>query len=466
MRHLFHVRWGLVSCFTLLALGASILAHSMSSRTEDGTLEDQKNVRISRDISRLPLKSSCTVDPRRELFITDLTVVNDPCRTTWTGSCAGLPAPATQAAWTFGRLAEGLFGTTDPLVLSREVRAWLETWKIDGLVVNGDEVFERPNIQSLVLGPWDTASGGTGVLDMSKAPLRLLAIVSRLDLRQNSSYSQGTTAGEGRFVFGVLNRFGNPTEFLVILEYGLDAADCLDVADWAEAWHHLGTLPFGADYNAALQAVTDRFAAIGASPSKPNGSAINQVRTNEIALASPWELREFRLDGSAAGTAPLVTVTVAQTPANRHQRTALLANFATTNTKSILAGSHVVPLTWAGQSFRGGATRHSLDFNWDGPPPACTSILDNRVRHNLSLNTCNGCHGAEADTVFKHVEPRSASQEAQLSSFLTGNPFLSTDMCGGVHSFGDIERRRVDLCQLLVKSCSEIEAEPAVTFAH
>lgn len=465
MRHFFHRRWSVVCCFVLLILGGSILAYSMTSRTEDGTQDDQTKVRVSRDISTLPLKSSCSVDPRRELFITHLSVVNDACRTTWTGSCAGLPAPATQAAWTFGRLAEGIFGTTDPVVLSEEVRRWLETWKVN-VVVNGDTVAKRPSIETLVIDPWETASGNTGFLDMSKAPLRLLAVVARLDLRQNAGYSGGTTSGEGRFVLGVLDEFDNPTEFLVILEYGLDAADCHDVSDWAAAWHHLGTLPFGPEYNAALQDVTDRFASIGASPGKPNGSAINQVRTNEIALASPWELREFRLDGSVAGTAPLVTVTVAQTPANRHQNTALLANYANTSSADILANRHVVPLTWNGQSFRGGATRHSLDFNWDGPRPACTSIPDNRIRHNLSLNTCNGCHGGETDTRFKHVEPRGALQEAQLSGFLTGNPFLSVDMCGGVHSFGDIERRRVDLCQLLEKSCSQINAEPVVSFAH
>ncbi|HYO12727.1 MAG TPA: hypothetical protein VE685_06000 [Thermoanaerobaculia bacterium] len=453
-----------VTMLAVLAVTATLFAATM--RTEDGTAEDQLKVRTSRDVSTLPLKSKCTVVPRKELFITDLSVVEDCYRTTWRNDCPQ-PAyqPATQGAWTFGRLAEGIFGTTDPQELSDLTLRWLGQWH-SPQTINGDTSPARPNIKTLVVDPWDLADGqDDDVLDMTLAPLRLLAIVSRLDLRQNSGYSAGVTAGEGRFVFGVLRSNGQPSEFVVILEYGLDAADCSEVLDWARSWHSLGSIPSGDRYNAALQEITDRFASIGASPAKPNGSALNQLRTNEF-LTSPWELREFRLqpDPGSLGPAPLLQFTVAQTPANGHQRSALLANYANANASAILNNQHIVPLTWNGVAFRGGRSHHALDFNWDGPPPACTSIR-NDVRHNLSLNTCNGCHGGETDTVFKHVEPRAAGQEAQLSAFLTGNP-LSIDMCNGIHSFGDIERRRVDLCQLLAKSCSQVEAEPSISFAH
>lgn len=48
----------------------------------------------------------------------------------------------------------------------------------------------------------------------------------------------------------------------------------------------------------------------GLVPARPNGSSISQVRSNEIALSFPWELREFGLN--TAGN--LVERTVAQTP--------------------------------------------------------------------------------------------------------------------------------------------------------
>ena len=119
---------------------------------------------------------------------------------------------------------------------------------------------------------------------MTKAPFRLLAIVARLDLRQNAPF--GGAGGEGRFVFNLLDAAGNPTQYLLILEYGLDAADCNAVLNWANIWHTLGTHPFGPNYNAALQTVTDRFTTINSSPAKPNGSALNQARTDDFFLAA------------------------------------------------------------------------------------------------------------------------------------------------------------------------------------
>src|SRR6185503_10931007 len=89
---------------------------------------------------------------------------------------------------------------------------------------------------------------------------------------------------------------------------------CHQLRDWAKQWVDLGALPIGsAGYNTALEAITEQFAKAGAAPSKPNGSALNQLRTNENALdpGGLWELREFRLDG---GTHLLFEDTVKQTP--------------------------------------------------------------------------------------------------------------------------------------------------------
>jgi hypothetical protein len=468
-----------VAVLSVLLLGAAWLAYAATSptssttptsgtatRTEFGTVQQQEEVRTDREVSTLPLQSACSVVPDKELFITNVSVVDDCWRTTWFNKCPTPTVfPATRGAWTMGGLLPGIFGTNNAATLSARTLQWLNEW--DTLqTINGDNVPARTFINDLIIDPWLAASGGLQ-LDMKKAPFRLLAIVARLDLRQNSGYSGGNSAGEGRFVFNVLDEFGNTTEFLVILEYGLDAADCATVLQWANAWHALGGFPFGAGYNAELQEVTDAFTAIGASPGKPNGSAINQVRSNEIELVQfllPWELREFRLNGmSLASPSPLEQVTVAQTPARSRDQTAQLADYVNTNAASILTNTHLVPLSWLGAPFRGGASPHSLELGWDGPV-ACTSILDDEARHVFSLNTCSGCHGEETDTTFKHVEPRAPGVASALSTFLTGG--AATDRCGLTHKFGDIERRRVDLCQLLTKSCTDISKEKAITFVH
>jgi hypothetical protein len=462
----------IVLALFMLVLSASLISLASTpvgkiKRTETGTPQQQAAVRSSRDVSGLPVQSACSVIPEKELFVTDVSVVDDCVRTTWGPCLVGSPPPppATQGAWTFGTRMASLAGTTNAAALSTFTLNWLHTWSTTQ-TINSDVVPARTSIQTLVINPWLTASGGT-TLDMTKAPFRLLAIVARLDLRENAGYSGGTSAGEGRFIYNVLDGSGNPTSFMVIFEYGLDAADCVAVQNWADDWHGLGGHTFGPDYNAALQTVTDRFATIGASPGKPNGSAINQVRSDEIALSFPWELREFKLatTTTTSGPLPLLLATVAQTPARHLQATTAVSTYVNANAAAINANTNVVPLIWSGSPFRGGAAPNQQDLGWDGPTPICTTITDPNARFNFSLNTCNGCHGKEARTTgFTQISTRTPGHASTLAPFLMGESF--TDMCGVARTLNDLDRRRVDLCQLLDKTCPQIDAEPAVSFVH
>src|SRR5262249_22667447 len=152
----------------------------------------------------------------------------------------------------FGLLMTAMAGTNDPEPF---VHTWLQEWEA-ARTVNGFTVPPRP-IHDRVLDPWLNASGGSS-LDLTHAPFRLLAIVNRIDLRDLSRGS----AGEGRFVFGVLDpATQTPLQFTVILEYNLPATTVEDVVRWATDFHNLSNFPLGsAQYNAALQAITDRFA--------------------------------------------------------------------------------------------------------------------------------------------------------------------------------------------------------------
>jgi hypothetical protein len=155
--------------------------------------------------------------------------------------------------------------------------------------------------------------------DLARAPLKLLAIVNRIDLAGNPSY--GNVGGaEGRFVFGVLGPGCTARPFTVILEYGVPRRTCASLRDWALAWVALnGMTPGSAAYNAALEALTEQFAHAGADPGKLAGSALDQVRTDENALhpsgaeKPQWELREFTLQATPVGIR-LREATVKQTP--------------------------------------------------------------------------------------------------------------------------------------------------------
>lgn len=373
---------------------------------------------------------SVTVATGKELMIRHLGVVEDPKRTQWTGSMTD----AADGAWSFGRLMAQMAGPNDPEVF---VRNWLSRWETNR-TVNGFTVPARPAIRNIV-NAWPKLANGE--LDLRRSPMRLLAIVNRMDLRNVSAGN----AGEGRFVFGVTDAAGNPLSFTVILEYKLPVASAAEAKAWADQWHALGALAAGsAEYNAALQKVTDRFAARGANPAKPNGSSIGQVRTNEIAIGSPWELREFRLNTSGQ----LVQATVAQTPAPSFKSSARTARWINANESAILAGKHIVPAKFEDLPFRGG---NSLtDFtSWN---PA--GVRNPEARHLLAVNTCDGCHGSETSTGFLHVGNRSKGALAPLSGFLTGTT-VNDPVSGKPRTFNDLARRKTDFASFLCSGTTE-----------
>jgi hypothetical protein len=359
-----------------------------------------------------------TVDIDRELMIRDVGVVEDPARTTGSG------------AWTFKHVMESM--APSDADAPGFVEAMFETWRSDQ-TINGFVVPGRPNVASIVLDSWPR--GEDGALDLSQAPMRLLAIVNRLDLR-NLDAGQ---AGEGRFVFGVLDGAGQSTQFTLILEYRLPASSDADVLEWANLWHGLNGLTLGsADYNAALEVITERFAGRDADPSGINGSALNQLRTNELALPRglDWELREFTLasDGS------LQPATVKQTPDISFAGTELAAQFVNENEEAILIERHTVDESLDGVAFLGGSSITPFGFFWPG-----TGITNNEARHKFSLNTCNGCHAGETNTAFLHVAPREPGEAAALSGFLTGATVTDPADPSVSRSFNDLARRQADM---------------------
>jgi hypothetical protein len=292
-----------------------------------------------------------------------------------------------------------------------------------------------------------------GQLDLTRAPLRLLSIVNRMDVR---NLEKGH-AGEGRFVFGVLDTAaGFPMEFTIILEYRLPATSVEDVVAWANAWHALGALPFPSEeYNSALQALTTRFAGRGAEPGRPNGSALGQLRTNENSLNPLWELREFKL---SATTGMLEPSFVELTPDTSFMQNGNpVANYINQNEAAILIERHEVPELFEGSPFLGGSS-----FNEQSAwlPPG---VNNPEARHRFSLNTCNGCHaGQETGTDFLHIFPRSPGEVSSLSGFMTGLTVRDpiTDI---PRTFNDLGRRNADLKAIVCGGTASTVTTPVPT---
>ncbi|HVF56887.1 MAG TPA: hypothetical protein VM934_12110 [Pyrinomonadaceae bacterium] len=426
---------------------------------------DFRNVMPGQIVPLRPIGTARAVDPARSLVITDIRVVEDKTRTFNPCTNAGTP----MGAWTFGYLMQQMANQPRTgIAPSAFVRQWLDKWMNDQTTANGWTAAKRQQIKQLVIDPWEAASGGPGMpLNLSKAPLRLLAIVNRVDLRANSVYGGGS-AGEGRFVFGVLDmrRSGgidpytgrpitacSPTQFTVILEYGIDRRGC-GIRDWGKQWYNLQNYSLGSfAYNAALQAITDQFTKANAAPGKPNGSAINQVRTNEIAIANPapddtWQMREFRLpppDGH------LQEVNVKLTPDETRRNTDLTANYVNANTPLILLQKHDVPLFWLGQKFLGNHSNVPFGTFWNNGPTV--PIVNRQARHLFSLNTCSACHSGETATVFTHIKPAPFGTPAGLSGFMTGINVNDPADGAPTRNFNEFKRRALDLDKLVHSPC-------------
>ena len=329
-------------------------------------------------------------------------------------------------------------------------RAWLGNW-LTAQTINGFVVPARTAMASII-DNWPKIPG-TAQLDLDKAPFRLLAIVNRMDLRNGTGAKQ---AGEGRFVFALLDSSGqaatsNPSQwptfprpFVAILEYNLPVvagSDAVihDVAWWAERWHELGALALpSAAFNDKLAQITDAFSGrIAPSTSFPNGHALAQLRTNEIALASPWELREFVLRAAADGTRQLGEVTTKQTPDMTFNdlpaKRAQLVAWMTTNKAAVLAAASTIPDTLPdGTPFlSGSALSPTPNFTWlEGEttaPAGFTALEWETAKRNLGTNTCNGCHTGEqndpsvssdGNTPFLHIAPRAVGTAAATSRFI------------------------------------------------
>ncbi len=413
------------------------------------------------------------------LMITHPGVINDPTRTLDPCSPSGIvPLPA----WSFGRLMTDI---ANPLLTginpSTFVENWLQHWLVPQ-TINTFTVPQRLAMQNLI-DDWRAASGG-GPLDLSIAPFKLIAIAPRIDLRETTTggggYGGGSSgtnflnAGEGRFVFAVVDPFNGGCQerpWTVILEYGVPLRACNDVKQWARDWSTLDTMiPGSSAYNGALQALTDVFAAPGADPSKPNRSAINQIRTNENALNPLWELREFRLVDPTPSM--LTQTTVAETPDLTFNNTNAINTFIGAGSPSPMPLNHPV----GGFPFRAGASEvPNPNHFWDGNPS-----MPGTSRHELSLNTCSGCHGGETDTFFVHVNPAPTllSFVPLLSDFLTGTdiidptppPILTSprpnvvDPVDGTRRyFDDLDRRETDINNVASMVCSPLVA---IDFDH
>ena len=380
------------------------------------------------------------------LMIQDKAVIEDPTRTLvfknnqWIGTSNGV--------WTFGYLMRQMANESLTGVKAEEFTlSWLKNWQND-VIINGDNSKARKVGIDALINRWPKKPGTTD-LDLDKAPFKLTAIVNRVDLKGNKGYGgtlNGLSAGEGRFVFNVVDANGNGQSFNVIFEYGYNFKKEQPLRSYQKKWASLKDKTFGTpDYNSTLESLTREFTDANKNPSKPNKNCINQVRTNEIVLDSPWELREFHLDAT--------THLLKQASPNREPQGKFNAKVDNPDVRFLVkwVNDHTgkVPSAPFDPKLVGTSAVNQGGVVWNGistPTPPEAFITNDDDRFDLSINTCSGCHGVESGSGFTHID-----ENGTLSPFVKGNgfnqPSTVTDPAGRpagapkVRSFNDLDNR-------------------------
>lgn len=348
------------------------------------------------------------IDTFKELLIVDEDVLADP-----------RSQNATTGPWSFRHAVENMAPPgTDP---GEFVRSWFLSWggsrTFNGFTLDLQGEEREANMQRLLVCPWlkatpenacdaDCRTCGSQKLDLAKAPFRLIAISNRVDLREEVP---GSPNGEGRLLFSLTDGpadspASQPLAMVAIFEYRLPTDRT--AKEWGESWHALGKFSATEEpYRAALQQVTDAFTKRGSDPSRLNGSAIGQVRTNDNAFNWIWQLRQFELD-PANGSLRLSAVR--NTPGEALNNSPALRDYLTKNADAVRANFYEMPA-----SLRAGSA-DSLRYSWSVPE------VDEPTRKAFASGTCNGCHGSEVitvvDTAF-HVSPFRKGLE-KLSPFI------------------------------------------------
>ncbi|MES2705003.1 MAG: hypothetical protein V4726_00210 [Verrucomicrobiota bacterium] len=392
--------------------------------------------------------------PDRSLVITHRYVLDHPTETFDPYSLIkprGMPRGRSDGAWSFPHILSKLLkqnynpDTTPEAVkanakFAKVLSAFAGQWEAkNALGIPADKQFLQEVVQ-----PWRDKSAllqyPSGQLAPHLAPLRLLAIVNRIDLRENFAFggaSGGVPSNAGRlhFVFGFISPDGQALEGRLIVEIRVKKKGEQELWKWARQWQDLTkewplkTKIPSENYIRALKKLTEDVL--------DHSGALSSIRTNEKvdSLTPPWDMREFVLNPQSK---VLDSARLTQTP----------------DRKNFSAGQMWLEKFCAGPQaddlIKRGAYR--LPDNILAP---ITSADNEQLkfkagsesrRHLIALNTCNGCHGPEAkltvsgipdDRFFSHISHPGKPGPVTLSDFL-----MKTDM----------ERRRASLTALLLPS--------------
>jgi hypothetical protein len=250
----------------------------------------------------------------------------------------------------------------------------------------------------------------------------------------------------------------------IILEYSNVQKNMCELQAFAKRWYDLSSLNRNTTtYRDELASIVSTVTNANSMPNNPNGSALARIRTNEkifgIAPTSisstgtsfdwettSWELRQFEL---SATTHYLENKLMTNTPDKMNSSTVGPEKYNSnltgyvqdkpfytdviewvygSNTKKqrVLNGNYNLPQhLLATSSILNKEMAEFYDFGKNGLPSYIIQTGNENIdapnfevkniRHQLSLNTCQGCHGADTKTTFTHIKPLGVGKKNQAN---------------------------------------------------
>lgn len=219
------------------------------------------------------------------------------------------------------------------------------------------------------------------------------ALVNRVDLAKPGD------CGEARLTFALTSAYSDGNQrmtMIVELRVPDDGNGCRSVA---QRWAELSLIEDVAERRARLITLYSELL-------KPE--TLGQIRTNEFLNRTgkePWELREFRLNGSGM----LELSAVSQTVDRRFVKDTNLLSWMKQNAAAIQAGNAVIPAQYLAAASTEDGGRLSFGSS-DSTAQAAEKALN--------AQSCAGCHLTETQSPFVHIGERLGRRVG--GSFLPG----------------------------------------------
>lgn len=323
-----------------------------------------------------------TVNINKELFITDATVIDNA-------------EASEKGSLSFYSIFKKFSRTSTDKNIRQALLQWLDEWNRKQLD-SGVEVTPR-STSSL---KWFWPKDHLGELSLEDAPFVLSSIVFRPDLMATSKQSGRLIDGELRFIYNLIDaQNGSAEQFSLIFEFPLFADQGLD---WVAQIHDLGKMDWDNRYLKKIIDITNKLDQQEA-----------RLRTNEFYLAFEWDLREFQVNNK---TGQIQLQPLPKTPRLDFDMTpdltTQLQQWILGSATAIQSGDYELPLLFQ----TGNAPITSESFGWMNTNPSIA--MDEKLRHQFSIQSCNGCHASETKTRFTHIEPRSKKGSVLHSEFL------------------------------------------------